>query len=116
MIMEATLSNNEKITEALRLLEDAAKGKKEELRTLVSNKYRNLKDALGEAELDMAAAVAAARKRTMEAAQQAKDLGLVKAKEIAADVDEQVHENPWPYISGVAVAALLIGYILGRNK
>ena len=114
--MEQTLSNNEKITEALRLLEDAAKGKKEELRTLVSNKYRNLKDALGEAELDMAAAVAAARKRTMEAAQQAKDLGLVKAKEFAADLDEQVHENPWPYISGVAVAALLVGYIMGRNK
>ena len=114
--MEQTLSNNEKITEALRLLEDAAKGKKEELRTLVSSKYRNLKDALGEAELDMAAAVAAARKRTMEAAHQAKDIGLVKAKEIATEVDAQVHENPWPYISGVAVAALLIGYILGRNK
>ena len=114
--MEQTLSNNEKIAEALRLLEDAAKGKKEELRTLVSNKYHNLKDALGEAELDMAAAVAAARKRTMEAAQQAKDLGLVKAKEIAADVDEQVRDNPWPYMGGVAVAALLIGYILGRNK
>ena len=112
--MEQTLSNNEKIAEALRLLEDAAKGKKEELRTLVSNKYHNLKDALGE--LGMAEAVAAARKRTMEAAQQAKDLGLVKAKEIAAEVDEQVHANPWPYISGVAVAALLIGYILGRNK
>lgn len=114
--MEQALSNNEKLAEALRLLEDAAKGKKEELRTLVSNKYRNLKDALGETKLDMAEAVAAARKRTMEAALQAKDLGLVKAKEIAAEMDEQVHEYPWPYISGVAVAALLIGYILGRNK
>ena len=114
--MEQTLSNNEKIAEALRLLEDAAKGKKEELRTLVSNKYHNLKDALGEAELGMADAVAAAKKRAIEAAQQAKDLGLEKAKKIAADVDEQVHENPWPYIGGVAVAALLIGYILGRNK
>ena len=114
--MEQTLSNNEKIAEALRLLEDAAKGKKEELRTLVSNKYRNLKDALGEVEIGMAEAVAAARKRTMEAAQQAKDIGLVKAKEIAAEMDEQVRDNPWPYMGGVAVAALLIGYILGRNK
>ena len=114
--MEQTLSNNEKITEALRLLEEAAKGKKEELRTLVSNKYRNLKDALGEAELDITAAVNAARKRTMDAAQKAKDIGLVKAKEIAVEVDEQVRENPWPYMGGVAVAALLIGYILGRNK
>jgi len=114
--MQQALSNNEKLTEALRLLEDAAKGKKEELRTLVSSKYRNLKDALGEAELDMAAAVSAARKKTMEAALQAKDVGLVKAKEYAVNVDEQVHENPWPYISGVAVAALLIGFILGRSK
>ena len=114
--MEQTLSNNEKIAEALRLLEDAAKGKKEELRTLVSNKYQNLKDALGQAEIGMADAVAAARKRTMEMAQQAKDLGFVKAKEIANDVDAQVHDNPWTYMGGVAVAALLIGYILGRNK
>lgn len=114
--MQQALSNNEKLAEALRLLEDAAKGKKEELRTLVSSKYRNLKDALGEAELDMSAAVAAARKRTMEAALQAKDVGLVKAKEIAVDMDERVHEDPWPYIGGVAVTALLIGYILGRSK
>ena len=114
--MQQALSNNEKLAEALRLLEDAAKGKKEELRTLVSSKYHNLKDALGEAELDMSAAVAAARKRTMIAAQQAKDVGIVKAKEMAVDVDEQVHENPWPYIGGVAVTALLIGYILGRSK
>ncbi len=114
--MEQTLSNNEKIAEALRLLEDAAKGKKEELRTLVSNKYHNLKNAFGAVELGMADAMAAAKKRTIEAALQAKDVGLVKAKEIAADVDEQVRENPWPYMGGVAVAALLIGYILGRNK
>ena len=114
--MEQTLSNNEKLAEALRLLEDAAKGKKEELRTLVSNKYRNLKDALGEAELGITDAMTAAKKRAMEAAQQAKDLGLEKAKKIAADVDAQVRENPWPYMGGVAVAALLIGYILGRNK
>ena len=114
--MEQTLSNNEKIAEALRLLEDAAKGKKEELRTLVSNKYHNLKDALGEAELGITDAMAAAKKRTMEAAQQAKEIGIEKAKEIAADVDAQVRENPWPYMGGVAVAALLIGYILGRNK
>ena len=114
--MEQALSNNEKLGEALRLLEDAAKGKKEELRKLVSNKYLNLKDALGEAELDMSAAVAAARKRAMVAAQQAKDIGLENAKKIAIDVDEQVHDNPWPYISGVAVTALLIGYILGRSK
>ncbi len=114
--MEQALSNNEKLTEALRLLEDAAKGKKEELRTLVSSKYLNLKDALGETKLDMAAAATAARKRTIEAAQQAKDIGLVKAKEIAIEVDEQVHENPWPYISAVAVTALLIGYIMGKSK
>lgn len=114
--MEQTISNNEKIAEALRLLEDAAKGKKEELRTLVSDKYHNLKDVLGVAGHNMSDTVACAKKRAMEAAQQAKDLGLEKARIIAADVDEQVHENPWPYIGGVAVCSLLIGFILGRSK
>jgi ElaB/YqjD/DUF883 family membrane-anchored ribosome-binding protein len=31
-------------------------------------------------------------------------------------VDKSVHRNPWPYIGGTAAVALLLGYILGRNR
>ncbi len=114
--MDQVLSNNEKIAEALKLLEDAAKGKKEELRQLARDKYTHLKDALGDAQQGVADTLAAAKQRALEMAQKAREVGTDKAKQLAAEVDTQVHENPWPYIGGVAVAALLIGYILGRNK
>lgn len=111
-----TMTGNEKISEALKLLEDAARDKKDELRHLMSNKYAHLKEAVSETEHDIKESLAIARKRAADALAKAKEIGGAKAKEIAEDLDEQVHENPWPYIGGVALASLLIGYILGRNK
>jgi len=110
------LTSNEKLSQALRLLEEAAKEKKDELRNLVSDKYCHLKETLAETESTLEQSVAAAKKRAVEAAQRARDLGVQKAREIASDVDESVHRNPWPYIGGVAAVSLLIGYILGRKK
>ncbi|HUS57836.1 MAG TPA: hypothetical protein VM141_04215 [Planctomycetota bacterium] len=110
------LTSNEKLSEALRLLEEAAKEKKDELRNLASDKYCHLKEALAQTESTLEQSVAAAKKRAVEAAQRAKDLGVAKAKEIASDVDESVHRNPWPYIGGAAAVSLLAGYILGRKK
>ena len=112
--MEATSS--EKVSEALRLLEEAAKEKKDELRGLVANKYAHLKSVLSDAEHTALDTLSAAQKRAVEALMRAKEVGKEKAKEAATAVDEHVHENPWPYIGGVAVAGLLIGYILGRKK
>ena len=114
--METSAPSHEKISEALKLLEEAAKDKKTELQNILKGKYNYLKEALGEKEHDVVQTLAAAKKRAMEAAMYAKEVGGDKAKEIASEVDQQVRENPWPYIGGVAIGALLIGYILGRNK
>lgn len=43
-------------------------------------------------------------------------LGQEKLKTVAADVDSQLHDNPWPIVAGVAVGCVLLGYILGANK
>lgn len=91
--MNKVLGGNEKITEALKLLDEAAKEKKDELRELIAEKYENLKEATG----------------------RARELSIEKTKELASTVDESVHENPWYYIGGVAIGALLLGYILGRK-
>lgn len=114
--MNAIMSGNEKITEALKLLEEAARDKKDELRHLMANKYAHLKDVASDTEHDIKESLAIAKKRAADALAQATDIGEKRAKEIAGEVDESVHENPWPYIGGVALASLLIGYILGRNK
>ena len=34
----------------------------------------------------------------------------------ASDIDDNVHTNAWLYVGGAAVAALLLGFVLGRNR
>lgn len=109
--MEATRSA--KIAEALMLLEEAAKAKKAELQNLVSDKYIHLKTALVDAEHAAAETLSAAQKRGIDAVIDANEVSTKKIKETATVVDDHVHANPWPYIGGTAVVALLAGYILG---
>jgi len=114
--MNTAITSTEKLSEALKLLEDAAKEKKNELQNMIKGKYSNLKEALIDKEEDITHALLAAKKQALKAAVQASEIGTERAKEIAAEVDQQVRENPWPYIGGVALGSLLIGYILGRSK
>lgn len=114
VIMEAT--SNAKIAEALILLEEAAKAKKEELRNLVSDKYTHLKSALVDVEHAAVETLSAAQKREIEALIHAKEVSTEMVKEAATAVDHQVHAHPWPYIGGTAVVALLAGYILSRKN
>lgn len=114
--MNTVITTNEKLADALKMLEDAAKEKKNELQNMIKGKYSHLKDALIDKEEDITHALLAAKKQALKAAAQASEIGTERAKELAAEVDEQVRENPWPYIGGVALGSLLIGYILGRSK
>jgi ElaB/YqjD/DUF883 family membrane-anchored ribosome-binding protein len=114
MVMENT--SGEKIAEALQLLEEAAKQKKVELQSLLSDKYTHLKDVIVETEGSLVKALADARKHAVEAALHAKDVSVEKAREVAHDVDKHVHRNPWPCLGGTVVVTLLLGYILGRKS
>jgi len=113
--MESTKTGNENIAEALRLLEEAAIQKKDELRTVMSDKYSHLKNLIMENESSLVKSLSDAKKHAAEAAAHAKDVSVEKARELAGDVDKSVHRNPWPFIGGAAVISLLFGYILGRN-
>ena len=114
--MNVVITSTEKLSEALKLLEDAAKEKKNDLQNMIKGKYSHLKEALIDKEEDITQTLLTAKKQAMKAAAHASEIGTEKAKEIATEVDQQVRENPWPYIGGVALGSLLIGYILGRSK
>ena len=109
-------TSSEKISEALKLLDEAAKQKKDELTSAMSDKYTHLKHAIVETERSLVKSVSSAGKHAIDAAAHAKDVGLEKAREVAGDVDKHVHRNPWAYIGGAAVVSLLLGYILGRSR
>jgi len=110
--MNTPTHSNEKIAEALKLLNEAAQEKKSDVAGMIADKYEALKQVIVASEKSMGNAFVRGEKRAVEAALHAKDFGVRKAKE----VDEHVHDNPWPYIGGAAVVGILVGYILGRKN
>jgi ElaB/YqjD/DUF883 family membrane-anchored ribosome-binding protein len=94
-------TSNAKISEALELLNEAAKEKKDELKGLMVNKYSHIRDAMTSG---------------VEHAQEVIGQGKEKVIEIASDVDKRVHKDPWVYIAGAAAASLLLGYFMGAKR
>ncbi|MFZ4394360.1 MAG: DUF883 family protein [Kiritimatiellia bacterium] len=109
-------TSNENIAEALKLLEHAAIQKKDELKHVLSDKYTNLRGLIIENDGSLLNTLANAKQHALDAVVHAKDAGVEKARDIARDVDQRVHQNPWPYLAGSAAAGLFIGYLLGRNR
>lgn len=114
--MDHASTSNENIAEALKLLEEAAHQKKDEMRTMMFNKFINLKSLIMESEGNLMKTLVTAKDHAIQTAAHAKDVGVEKVSEIARDVDKSVHQSPWPYIAGSALAGILLGYILGRNR
>lgn len=105
-------TSNAKISEALELLNEAAKEKKDELKGLMVNKYSHIREA-------MTAGVEHDKeilKHTQDFTQEAIVQGKEKVMEIAGDVDKRVHKDPWVYIAGTAAASLLLGYFIGSKR
>lgn len=115
MEKEKTKTSSANIAEALKLLEEAAELKNDELKNLMSDKYTHLREMLMESEKGLAQKLASVKDHTVAAASHAQEVGVEKAREISSDVNKSVHQNPWPFIGGTAVISLLLGYILGRT-
>ena len=109
-------TSSEKIVDALKLLEEAALQKRDELKSVMSNKYTHLKGVIVETETSLVKSLAEAGKHAGEAAVHAKEVSIAKTAEISRDVDKSVHSNPWPYIAGSAVVGLLLGAVLVRSS
>jgi ElaB/YqjD/DUF883 family membrane-anchored ribosome-binding protein len=108
----ASTPSNEKIQEALELLRQAAVEKKEELRGMVQDQFSDLQDLLG----GIGSRVGRRARDAMENVKRMAQSGQECVKETAVRIDEHVHDKPWHYIGGVAVTALLLGYVFGRRS
>jgi ElaB/YqjD/DUF883 family membrane-anchored ribosome-binding protein len=108
--------SSEKIDEALQLLSEAAQEKKGELKTLLADKYANLKMAFFEGRASLSNAISDTSHRAAERMRTAKDVGQEKIVDMAEELDLRVREKPWNYVGGVAIAALIIGYLFGRRQ
>ena len=113
--MSTDSASNKKFEEALNLLNEAAKEKKDEIQNLLGDKYTDIRRVIEQT----AAKQKQNLKKAGRLAEEWIEEGGEKFREVASEVDDRVHENPWPYIGGVAIGSLLLGFILGsssRNK
>lgn len=94
-----------KLDEAITLLNEAARDKRSELQALFHEKASDLRAVIQTASDDSLGRI----RRMGEAVSD-------RAKATVTSVDTEVHRNPWPYIGGAALSALIAGYALGRRR
>ncbi|MCC5846858.1 MAG: hypothetical protein JJU29_02105 [Verrucomicrobia bacterium] len=97
------------IPAAIKVLEEAARDKKEEVQSILTGNYKNLRSLLNEHSLKEN--LHQAKDSVVDAATDLKDEGVRKASELGHDVDKNVHQFPWRYIGG----SLLVGIVLGLS-
>ena len=107
----ATKQETQKINEALELLNEAAREKKEDLTKTVSNKYGDLKNALLEMETDLEGKARQSTQRLNEL----KEAAAERARETARQVDQKAHEDPWKALGWSVAGAFVVGFLLGRK-
>lgn len=108
--------SSEKISEALKLLEEAAIQKKDELKGVIADKYEHLAKVFVDAESSLVKSLSSAGHHAVDAAAHARDVSVEKVCDLARDADKSVHHNPWPYLAGTAVVGTMFGFMLGRSR
>ncbi len=96
---------DKRINEALELLNAVARDKKAELQAAMENKYT-----------DLSSVVSAFADQMKNRATEQFESGKQKMVDVATDINNSVHRNPWAYIGGAAAAAMLFGFLLGRSR
>lgn len=57
-----------------------------------------------------------AKDQAIESVDQVTEASIAKARELVSDADQQIRQNPWPYLVGTAMIGALLGYLLGRSR
>ena len=94
-----------RINEALELLNAVARDKREDLRDAMENKYS-----------DLSSVVRTFTDHVRNNANEKFVAGKQKVVDVATDVNKSVHKNPWIYIGGASAVALAFGFLLGRSR
>lgn len=106
-----TEQDTQKIDEALALLNEIARDKKEELKQSMSDKYGDLKSTV----LDMESEVADTARESAERLNAFKKSAEQHLRNTASDLERKVQNEPLKALGWSVAGAFVIGYILGSK-
>jgi ElaB/YqjD/DUF883 family membrane-anchored ribosome-binding protein len=104
--MDKVSFGDQRITEALEMLDRAALEKKEELKKIISDRYVNMQELFNEGAVGAREVLSRTRQNVKESVMK----GREKAGEWARLADNRVRQKPWVFIGGIAAVAFLAGY------
>jgi ElaB/YqjD/DUF883 family membrane-anchored ribosome-binding protein len=105
-------ASRERIRQALESIRHSAQDDKEILMNLMEDEFADLRAVFGDRRAAIADKIQEQRERIISA----KDESVEQVKRIANRVDHYVHREPWWVLGASAAGALLIGYLLGRDR
>lgn len=103
------------ISHALEVLNDAAKDSSSDIKHMINQDYKQLKNILSETSPEVKSALREIVTASQESVTRAKDKVIETTKAAAEKVDETAHKNPWYFIAGSAVVGGILGFFLGRR-
>lgn len=108
MARQHTTNNGNEIEEALDFLTQTAKERGDELKSLIAEKYSDLKDVL---------TVEASGPRLEQSIERIQDIleqGEKLAKKAFKKADQQIQKTPWTFLAAVAAGCFLVGLMTGK--
>lgn len=102
------MNNSEEVNtiqNALQTLNDAAKVSSQEIKTMMERDYKKLRSILSDVKPEVRHVFKDLSEDSQQKIHQAKD-----------SVGQSAHQNPWIYIGGATVLAIVVGYMVGRKS
>ena len=112
MVAAKQTGSSEKINEALELLNEAARDKKDEFGDLMGDKYNDLKQAV----LGMESELEAKARRSVQKVKSVSQDASERVKHAAVTVDQKAHEDPWKTFGWAVAGAFVAGMLLGKKE
>lgn len=113
--MSQSARNIDRLTEAMKTLDELAIQEKDEIRHLLSNRYQDLKKTLHELEPEVRGALKNTTERLSRFATSAKESTQEAVKEAGQRIDNKAHEMPWVFMGISALLSGAAGYYLGSR-
>ena len=108
-------SQQKKITEALKVLNEATEEQLSEIQDLIDKSLPKLKEKLFGKNDGPKGSCDSFKFQISEKFASAREAGEEKIKEMATKVDAQAHSNPWPFIGTIAFLSFILGLLVGHD-